>query len=285
MKKNIYIKLFFILIFTLTTLSANTLSKQEFTILFKDNLTKKYTKQSFKLCGELCINSDDDIIYLDNAYKEYTLSKDSFNNIFSRHTYSLKNSKNLFKSGKKDEILPVVKSKEYIQELKLAFKKLNKVNDIYHRKISDNLYLLYVFDTPESMKYVTNIDIKRLKLENIKEIAVENLTKYYNNIGATIIHKDIKNSKGVYILSAKHNYEASIIVNKKFLIDKGIKIEGDIVIFIPARDAVMIVDSKDKVALKVASTISKKGYSELPYKISPYGYILKDKKIVKLVND
>jgi len=281
-----YKKLFFILVVLgLTIVSANVLSKKEFTILFKDNLTKKYTKHTFKLCGELCINGDDNIIYLDNAYKEYALSKDSFKNIFLRHTHSFRNSKNLFKSGKKDKILPVVKSKEYIQEIKSTFKKLNKISDIYYQKISDELYLLYAFDTPKSIKFVTNSDIKRLKLKNIKELAIENLTKYYNNIGATITHEDIKNSKGLYILSAKHNYEASVIVDKKFLIDKGIKVEGDIVVFIPARDTVMIVDSKDKVALKVASNISKKGYSELPYRISPYGYLLKGKEIVKLNNN
>lgn len=57
-----------------------------------------------------------------------------------------------------------------------------------------------------------------------------------------------------------------------------LEIDGEPVVFIPARNVVLIVGSNDSKAIDMASSIAARGYRELGYAISPFGYKYLDGK-------
>jgi hypothetical protein len=59
------------------------------------------------------------------------------------------------------------------------------------------------------------------------------------------------------------NYEASILLIDEYWTRKNFDVAGDIVVFVPARNVVMVTGSEDEEGLRIASIVAQNGYDEL----------------------
>jgi len=144
----------------------------------------------------------------------------------------------------------------------------------FFEKINDDLYLMYVFDSQDSMRFVSRKDVEKYHIkESIRDIASKNLEHHYSKIQAEFSEVDTQGNGNIYLFSADDNYEASIITAFDYLKSIKSEINGAPVVFIPARNRAIIVGSKDTIAIALASKIASQGYDELGYSISPYGYV------------
>ena len=258
------------------------MTKNEFTSGFLIHLRTQIPDSNFRVVTDLRIHTKDVNgyelnIFLDNAYDVYLSGSRDVELIYTDQLDSIKSQKLALSGSDVKSILPVLKPRDYIETARKQLKSSGYDKEslpFYYEKINDDIYLMYVFDSKESMRFVSPGDVKKHGIrESISSIASKNMEIYYEKLGANLREIDTKGNGRVYLFSADENYEASILASIGYLNRAKIDSKGDLVVFIPARNIALIVDSEDADAIKLATKLAIQGYNELGYSISPYGYI------------
>lgn len=262
---------------------SGVLSERLFTYQFSKKLAVEFPKSKFTIKSNLRIYADNINgyelnIFLDNTYNSYISKSRTLEEAFTDQINSIKNKQKPSNVKNLKNIIPVLKPKDYLsnarkQLIRSGYKK--KGLPFYYEKLNSEIYILYVFDTPESMSFVSPEDIKNLKVKipKIRDIAKSNLDNYFGKIKATISQMDTDGEGSIFVFEADRNYEASALLLPDVWDKNNIPINGEFVVFVPARDTLLIVGSKDKKGLKIAENIARRAYAELGYAISPYGFM------------
>lgn len=284
------IMIIFFVAYSSYTWSAD-MSKSQFTEKFNERLVVEFPKTSFRTLSELRIytnniNGYELNIFLDNAYYVFLSNKRTLKEVFDDQINSIKNQQQSFNSKGVKNIIPVLKSKGYIEATRKQLYESGydkKELPFFYEKLNDDLFILYVFDMPESMSFVSPDDVKKLEVDgfNIRNIAKNNLDAYYIKIGISVSKLDTKGQGNIFLLKVDDNYEASALLSSKIWNKENFPVEGSFVAFIPAKNIMFIAGSEDIKGIETAMNLSFRGYSELGYSISPYGYINKDQKWIR----
>ncbi|HIC47597.1 MAG TPA: DUF1444 family protein [Methylophaga aminisulfidivorans] len=274
--------IFSILICLNTLAQSSTLSKSEFTKEFLKEISSEIKESKFVVISDLKIHTNDIAgyelnIFLDNAYDAYNSGQRSLTEVFNDQIKSIKNQQSAYSDNNIKSIFPVLKPKTYLEIAKKQLRDSGYDKEtlpFYVETLNDDMYVLYVFDTPESMRFVSPEDVEKLNIDTslIRSIASKNLDNYYHKIGAQLQLLDTKGNGTVYMFAADENYEASALVSSLFFEQASNALKGDFVVFTPARNLVLLVAPQDTLGLQIASKLAFQGYSELGYSISPYGY-------------
>lgn len=263
------------------------ISKHEFTLEFNRYLEEKVKDSEFSVMGDLHLHASgmegyELNIYLDNAYEVYLSGVRDIDLIFNDQLESIKNQKKTLSNSDVKSILPVIKPYAYIESSIVQLKEAGYDKDdipLFYEKLNEDLYLMYVFDSAESMRFVSPKEVEKHGIkDSIRDIASKNIESYYSKIEAQLREIDTKGNGRAYLFFADENYEASILMGVDYLKRLKLEIDGDPVVFIPARNVVLIVGSNDSKAIDMASSIAARGYRELGYAISPFGYKYLDGK-------
>lgn len=179
-----------------------------------------------------------------------------------------------------DTVLPVIKSKDYFEAMSKKIKEMKplaKKFPVLYSKLNDDLYLLYVFDSPKKRHFVTQADLTTLKIkqENLKQVALKNLIAYYKKVRATFRKVQGEDKGQLYYLGAKEAYEASALLLMDQPIWNGQKLElkGKPVIFMPARNVFLVTGDKDKAGLTTAVEMAANFYKNFGHGITPHGFL------------
>jgi len=263
------------------------MTEQEFTLGFIDRLKVSIPDSKFEIVSNLRIHTKDINgyelnIFLDNAYDVYRSGSREFDLIYDDQLASINNQRAAFLNNDVKSILPVLKPRDYIETAKKQLKEAGYDNEglpFYYEKLNEDIYKMFVFDSQDSMRFVSQDDVKTHGIsDSISDIASTNMERYYKNLGAKFNEIDTKGNGRVWLFSADENYEASILTVFGYL-ELSMQEDGsDLVVFVPARNIALIVKASDSKAIQVASNLAAQGYNELGYAISPYGYINKSGK-------
>lgn len=263
------------------------MTEQEFTLVFFDRLKVSIPDSQFEIVSDLRIHTKDINgyelnIFLDNAYDVYKSESREFDIIYDDQLASINNQRTVFLNTDVKSILPVLKPRDYIEIAKKQLKEAGYDKEglpFYYEKLNEDIYKMFVFDSQDSMRFVSPDDVKIHGIsDSISGIASTNMERYYKNLGAQINEIDTKGNGRVWLFSADENYEASILAVFGYL-ELSMQEDGsDLVVFVPARNIALIVKASDYKAIQVASNLAVQWYDELGYAISPYGYINKSGK-------
>jgi uncharacterized protein YtpQ (UPF0354 family) len=280
--KLLHILLLAILINTQALADQEEMSKQEFTQAFLAAISAEIEGAEFTIVSDLNIRSESIDgykldIFLGNAYDVYTSGQKELTQVFGDQIRSIKNHKRANEKDDLKSILPVLKPRDYIETATKQLKEAGYDKDglpFYFEDLNPDICVLYVFDSPDSMRFVSPEDIEKHHIRtSVRNIAIENVGRYYSKFGAQIRQLDTGGNGDIYLFVADENYEASVLLVDKILDKEKIPVKGDIVVFIPARSVALIAGSEDTHGMQIASNLAKQGYKELGYAISPFGYI------------
>lgn len=266
----IRISFFFILIFgCYSCADSSIVDKQKFTQLYLDSLEHKLPNEKFTYKKELLLITQTDSLYcyLDNAYAEYCSTPEQLLYIISKYSSSMAEIYHCFKSDKSidiDNIIPIIKPKEYLEEL-CRISKVDKAINIKYLPYNDNLIIVFASDNKYSLSYINENELELLNLNNdslLLNTAIRNL-KY--RIKDKVKRKG---SNGVYSIAIDGTLESSSILLASLWNEKSFPVDGDIVITIPNRDFVFITGSNDKKAVDDLIKVTHDLYSNEYYPIS-----------------
>ncbi len=285
--------LFGVLLTCFATLSwAELMNQAQFTEYYAEKAKTEYQDSTVNIVAPLQIdiqkndrNSAKTTSFLDQAYKQYQLEPEQLDDIVSNFMKALNKiqQQKALNQSSISSILIAVKPFEYLDHIEMQLNQVNvpKKVSLLYKTINPELIAVYVFDTPEGIRFLTDKDLKDLNINQAKldHAAMENLRHYYQAHPLNIVQlKDTGLSK-IFLISIDEVYEASTILLPENFSKKNFDVKGDLVIFIPARNAVMVVGSEDQEGLLLAQKLTNMSFLDMSYRISPKAFIFKNGKL------
>jgi len=269
-------------------LSCNTrsgkdmMTVKEFTKIYFDSLTHRFPTTKFSIVDDSTIQSSfqdyDMRISSDNAYREYKMEPDSLYEVLSRYVTVSSEAIKPTKELDINNIVPIIKPVEYLEELQIEADKLGAKKDIegVYERYNDQLIIAYAHDSKNNIQYLTRDDLKSLSInsDSLRPIAIRNLDKILNNI-------ERQGTQGTYMLTAGGNFEVSIILLDNIFTKKSLPVEGEYVIAIPNRDMLLVTGSRNKAGIEKIKGIAKESFETGNYQVSQYLYKWNGKRFEK----
>ena len=158
----------------------------------------------------------------------------------------------------------------------------NKFGKIYrsvyfYEKLNDVLYILYAIDTPSSIKFIpkegiANLDVKE---EELRDLSMSNLMNAIESL-------QIKgNPSTISMIVADGTYEASFLIYDALWTKENFPVKGDIVVYVPSRDVVIVTGSEDTDSIETVKGIVHNPENQWPHSVTKTGFIRKDEKWLK----
>lgn len=227
------------------------LSEQEFTKIYLDSLNQAYANVRFEIVNDMTIkasyNGKELTKYLYNAYKEYESNPKSLSDILKKHisvSASLFNDK---KAIRKENIIPIVKPIEYLDELRRLSKENGEEKEpwVVYENYNEELIIVFGEDTENSIEYFSLEKFAELNInkDTLLEFSVKNLQRILPEI-------EKNNENSLYMLVTGGDIESSLILLPNLWSKQNFDIKGDIVVSIPNKDVIFITGSENKTELK-----------------------------------
>ncbi len=212
--------------------------------------------------------------FLDNAYIEYQQDPDNIDTLIVTYASGLDQTRELESAEfTLAEVMPVIKDISYIEQVGEMLKEADADNGLVYEPLNEELFVVYVFDTPTSIRFMTQSDLVELGVEqsSLREAALTNLQNVLQHVQLE------GDPASLSMLVADGMYEASMLLFDGIWSKQQFPVKGDIVVYVPARDVLLITGSEDMVSLATIQEIlfDKQGFA---HPISKSGVVFKSGK-------
>ena len=225
-------------------------------------------------------------LFLDNAYGRYRGNLFDLNTILVDQIASVRASLQTENPFTDTSIMPVIKPFDYLDvvknQLEQAHVKDENLSFVFE-KLNDDLLIFYFVDTEVNMRnlsreeFATHFDSDMKKLH---DVAIRNFGFYLKEHKVEIIPMKSPEDSHVFRLKIDENYEATLILLTHIWADSNFKIMGKTVVFVAARNILLVTGSEDAMGLETAAQMAQKFVEECSYPISAKGFILESDKWV-----
>ena len=271
-----------LLLLTQAVIPAEKLSAEAFTEYFAGQVKNAYPEAEVVIAGELAVETSREgsdygeiLSYLDNAFAEYKANPSNLESIIGKHVQTLKP---VLLSEKREnsrsDLVPVIKDNRYLKQIQTLMEQRQKdpnksPQKVYYERLNSELVILYAFDSPGALSFASEDDISEVKVDKseLRQLAIDNLRGRLPDI-------EREGDDTLSMVVADGNFEASLLLFDDIWNKENFNVKGDIVVFVPSRDAVLVTGSKDREGLKKAIDIIQN--NEWPYMISSYGFVRKE---------
>jgi uncharacterized protein YtpQ (UPF0354 family) len=128
-------------------------------------------------------------------------------------------------------------------------------------ELNKDLVIVYAEDDAARMRYLTSRDDLDVAREELRAIAIANLRRLLPKI-------EISQKDDINIVSAGGDYDASLLLLDELWSGDRIKVQGDIVVAIPARNVLLVTGSQDRAGLRTVRTRVAKVTAAGPYALT-----------------
>jgi uncharacterized protein YtpQ (UPF0354 family) len=211
-------------------------------------------------------------LILRNAYKEYSLDPGRLDEIVRAFVAAM----SARWSGKTDRsrIVPVIKDRQWLEDQLSGFRARGIEQEHVAERLNNELVIVYVEDDPTRMRYImTGEDIGIARAE-LRALAVENLRRILPKI-------EMRGVGELSMLSAGGDYEPSLLLVDDIWSSGQIKVPGDIVVAVPARDVLLVTGSRSRLGLKGIRELAAKFMAQGPYGLTDTLFVYRNGRFTK----
>ncbi|HEX2853027.1 MAG TPA: DUF1444 family protein [Opitutaceae bacterium] len=218
------------------------------------------------------------LIYLDNAYQSYQESPATGRDVIRRYVASTIESLTPDANElQRDRIVPIIKDRAWLEEMRAVQpkgEKTSKPGQVWE-DYNEDLVIVYAEDSPRNIRYFGADDLAKIKLApaDLRAIAVKNLRTVVPDIA-------LKPMGDLFLLTADGAYEASLLLAEGIWTGGQVKVSGEIVVAIPARDVLLITGSKNPAGLKLLRQKAAELSRTAPYRLTPKLFVFRGGKFV-----
>ena len=201
------------------------------------------------------------ILFLGNAYREYrTLSETSRPQALRRfvrawlqaHKPSPRNMPNV-----QPDILPAVRSRSFFESVRLRMIiEGNEDTFLPYQTIGDDLGVGLVYDMPDSMKPITNMELGGwgATFYHALEASRDNLRQLRPMIVGP------KEGEGTYVFASNDGYDSTRLILLDLI--RQFQVKGDYIAMAPGREMLIVGGSEDKSSLEAMVALAKKALEQ-----------------------
>jgi uncharacterized protein YtpQ (UPF0354 family) len=213
---------------------------------------------------------------LRNAYSVYRQAPQQLDEVLRRYVGVLAEALQTPETVDRSRIVPVIKSQRWLDGLRADRKArhLEQTPEPLTESYNSELIVAYAEDRPTSIRYLTTRDDigdpDRIKLF---VLALGNLHRLLPKIEMR------DGADGTFLIEAGGDYEASLLLADDIWSSGQIKVDGDIVIAVPAKDALLVTGSRNRTGLKTLRAMAAQ-IAAGPYGLTRALFAYRDRKFV-----
>ncbi len=237
-------------------------------------------EQPLMIYGKLPDGTEQNML-LGNAYDVFRTGRSGIAELVSQRL-----SVDMFAKPQFTAVMALVKPIAYLADVLLQVRQVKpdatELPFLYER-LNEDLVVVYALDGDKGIRMMNSKNMTELGLDlaGVRALARQNLKRYFdNNGGAKIKRMTDTGASKIYMIRLDENYEASAL-----LIDslwEKLDVAGAPVVFLPARNVLLLTGSDDEDGLTGLRPLAKKLHATLPYAISPEAFLRKDGSWVRL---
>lgn len=198
--------------------------------------------------------------YLDNAFKRYLDEPTSIEEILNQYTRILANDFDDAPFAKREQFVAVIRHESYIDSLKNN-KRADQV--VPGRKLAGDIYVFYAFDAPDTTRYA---DLRATEKAGLKESEFDSVA--IQNLRRIMVEPVIETYPQMIVISSGDPYMTSALLIDQFWSPERFRFRGDLVVFVVARDLMLVTGSGEQEGLEAASKAARALVDHVPYAIS-----------------
>jgi uncharacterized protein YtpQ (UPF0354 family) len=158
-------------------------------------------------------------------------------------------------------IVPVIKSRLWLEHLRAVFRAQAGANapDPLYEDFNSELVIVYAEDSGGRTRYLSTAENTGIARAALRALAVENLRRLLPKVEMRL-HDNVFGR-----ITAGGDYEASLLLLDEVWSNPQIKVNGDIVVAIPAKDILLITGSRNRKGMQTlrnlaANIVQKESY-------------------------
>jgi uncharacterized protein YtpQ (UPF0354 family) len=179
----------------------------------------------------------------------------------------------------RSRIVPVLKPQRWLDGAREVQReaKVEPKPEILTDPFNRELAVVYAEDRPRSLRYLTTRDDvgDRAQLRNL---AVGNLQRMLPKI------KMREGADHIFLIEAGGDYEASLLLADGIWSSGQIKVDGEIVVAVPGRDALFVTGSRNRAGIARLRALAAE-LANQPHGLTPALFVYRDGKFVKFEPD
>jgi uncharacterized protein YtpQ (UPF0354 family) len=258
---------------------AQTLNSQAFTQEFARALSAALPTATVTVKGALALSIKeasglDRTIFLANPYKEYLLDPTRFGDIVKGFVAAMARSGSGQAKLDRSHIIPVIKDRKWLDDLHTMLKAQGKDQEYLAETFNSELVIVYAEDDPTRMRYLTTSEDIGVGRQELRALAIDNLKRILPKI-------EMRGDDHVLVVSAGGDYEASLLLIDEVWSGGQVKVNGDIVVAVPARDVLLVTGSRDRTGLKRVRELAAKFVAQGPHGLIDTLFVYRNGRFTK----
>jgi len=262
--------------------TTQVLSRQAFTEKVAQELATTFPDAKFSVAGELAItrieaDGNNTEVSLENLYRDYSTAPGDLAELLRSFAAAIGEKCSAGCGGKVDRtrIAPVIKDRSWIEGNQRNLKKRQPHLDFVFEDLNDELVIVYVQDAEHRVRFLMSNEDLGVERSALRKLAVENLGR----IRPKIEMHSLGNNLAMFDVGG--TYEASLLLLDSIWTDGQVKVNGDIVVAVPTRDALLVTGSKNRKGLSVLREVAAKLAAERSNPISDKLFVYRDGQFKK----
>ena len=259
--------------------AAESLSPRAFTEAFATAATAAMPTAQVAVAGDLHletrgVTSGAVTTDLHNAYQVYLRDPEHLDAIIKRYVALLIETVGLKGAPQpldRSHIVPVLKTTGWVQALQRQ-RKSEPAAQLLTDPFNNELSIVYAEDLPSSIRFLMTRDDVGDR-STLRQRALANLHRLLKKIEMRA------GANGVFLITAGGEYEASLLLADGIWTSGEIKVDGDIVAAVPAKDALIITGSHNAAGLALLHRLGA-DLAKGPYALTPALFVYRGGKWV-----
>lgn len=213
--------------------------------------------------------------FLTNAYNDLQRDPSSRKTIIERHVAS---AVELGKSGagfERQNIIPVIKDRAWMSESIKARQAARggAAFQYVHEDFNEDLVIVYAEDRPTNIHYFEASALKDAGVDrkHLRELAKTNLQRVLPDLEREEIG-------GVSKLTAGGDYDASLLLFDEIWSGDLLKVNGEIVVAVPARNVLLFVPANDQARLDELEALVRRVFAQHSYTLTDQLFVFRKGK-------
>jgi len=218
------------------------------------------------------------IVSLVNNYRDYSADPKWFDEVVKAYAAAL--AKPAGKQAAKldrTRIVPVIKDRPWLAELQGQFRQQDASQQPVFEDFNNELVVVYAEDTSDRTRYLSSSENLGVERSKLRALSVDNLMRIMPRI-------DLRQGDDGLAMMTHADYGASLLLVDSIWSGDQVKVDGDIVVAVPAKDVILITGSRNRKGLKATRTAAPK-LAKGSYGITDTLFVYRKGRFVKFGRD
>ena len=211
-------------------------------------------------------------LQLRNRYNDYKTNPASLDSIVADYHEVIE--KPAVATVDRARIVPVIKHRAWLADNVRGMKARGANVQFLSEDYNDELVILYAMDEEKRTRYLMADEQIGVARKDLRKLAVENLDRLLPSV-------QLAQAGDVGMMTANGDYEASLLLLDEIWRSGRIKMNGDIVVAIPAKDVLMVTGSKSRKGIAAVRELAAKYKAESRYDITDTLFVYRNGRFIR----